>query len=100
MNDNETTPTRMQRVGKWLNRNAEDVALIALNSAIIGGTIGLVVWAYKADKKAADTYIERINDQLVEQNKQKEAALERGAQVLPTGTGEYWVIENGHTSLI
>lgn len=101
MNDNDKTQeTRGERFGKWWRRNGDETLLIAMNTAIIGGTIGLFVWAYKADKKAVDTYNEEIKRQLETRDIAKNEALARGAQVLPTGTGEYWVMENGQTSLI
>lgn len=98
--NNEKELTRKERFGKWLDRNADDIAVVTVPLITIVGTIGLFAWAVKADQKAIKDY----NEQVMELNKAREEtvqqALDRGAQVLPAAQGGYWINENGNTTLI
>lgn len=102
MNENEETKTnRKQRFGKWLRNNAEELTYAGTYTAIVGGSIGLFVWAVRHDMKVAEAWQQEEKANIEKREALVESAIERGAQALPVGEGgHYWIIEDGKTSLI
>lgn len=80
MNNNEETElNRRQRFGKWMSRNAEEVAFYGTYTVLTLVPVGVFAWAVVAANKEA----KEVNEHL-----------------MVDGDEHYWIIEDGTTSLI
>ena len=76
-----------------LAEHAPEIAFWGTMTAVFVGYFGLVGYAVKKQGDLIEDENQRAHELMMQQDRAKNEALARGAQVLPKGDGTYYFIE-------